>query len=102
MHSPEIITAILLGTIGVPLAALFLLTYLISLAFKRPRGFAAKLIGWSLLTTVVAALLFWFWARLGLPKPYHYQAAASTVPFWFGVCGFFFFVRYLLASRGRS
>lgn len=102
MHSPAIITAMLLGTVGVPLAALFLLTFLVSLAFRRIRAFAAKLLGWSFLTAAVAGLLFWFWARAGLPKPYHYQAAASTLPFWFGSSGFVLFVRYVLASRERS
>ncbi|HEX2605559.1 MAG TPA: hypothetical protein VHL60_12880, partial [Oxalicibacterium sp.] len=51
---------------------------------------------------VVAALLFWVWAQSNLPKPYHYQAAALTLPFWFGASGFVLFLRYLVAGQGRD
>ena len=102
MHSPEVIIAMLLGTFGVPLAALFLLTYLISLAFARTRAFAARLIGLSTLIAIGATIAFWCWAQLGLPAPYHYQAAISTIPFWFGACGFTLFARNLRATRNTK
>ena len=89
MHSPAIVLAMLLGTIGVPLAALFLLLLIGSL-FVRGLGVGLAL-----------ALVMWLFA-LGslLPAPFHYQAALTVFPFGFAVGGFVFFVVLLRQSKG--
>ena len=99
MHSPAIITAMLLGTVGVPLSALFLLFFFGSLFFARSRSFAGRLFIRSLAAGLLIACVMWVVAQSSLPPPYSYQAALSAFPFGFGVGGFVSFFWLLRKAR---
>ena len=99
MHSPAIITAMLLGTVGVPLAALFLLFFVGSLFFPRSRSFSGRLFIRSLAGGLLLACVMWVFAQSSLPPPYSYQAALTAFPFGFGLGGFVSFVVLLRRAR---
>jgi hypothetical protein len=89
----------LLGTIGVPLAALFLLFFFASLFFKRSRAFAWRLFAQSLGTGLAIGVVMWFIAQSSLPPPFSYQAALTVVPFGFGVGGFVMFFQFFRKTK---
>ena len=99
MHSPAFITSMLLATVGVPLAALFLLFFIGSLFFARSRSFAGQLLTRSLLGGVIIACLMWLFAQSSLPLPYSYRAALSAFPLGFGLGGFVSFFALLHKAR---
>jgi len=99
MHSPIIITAMLLGTVGVPLSALFLLFFVGSLFFARSRSFSGRLFIRSLAAGLLIAGVIWVVAQSSLPPPYTYQAALSAFPFGFGLGGFISFFWLLRKAR---
>ena len=101
MHSPEIITAMLLGTIGMPLSALFLLFFIGSLFFARTRSFSGRLIIWSLAAGLLSACLMWLAVQGSLPSPYAYRAAVTVFPFGFAVGGFVSFFTLLRKARAN-
>jgi len=89
----------LLGTIGVPLAALFLLLFFASLFFKRPRTFAWRLFARSLGIGLAGGAVMWVIAQSSLPPPFSYQAALTVIPFGFAVGGFAMFFKFLRKSK---
>lgn len=99
MHSPPIILAMLLGTIGVPVAGLYLLTFIGSLMFKRTRAFAGRVFLRALGVGLVVSAVMWLFAILSLPAPFHYQAALTVFPFGFGVGGIALFFWFLSTRK---
>ncbi len=93
----------LLGTIGVPLAGLFLLLLLASLFVRRTRAFSGQLLVRALGVGIGLALVMWLFA-LGsmLPAPFHYQAGLTVLPFGFAIGGFVFFFVLLRQSKDRA
>lgn len=102
MHSPAIIFAMLLGTIGFPLTGLFLLLFIASLFFKRTRSFAGRLIVHSLVVGLAIGFVMWVIAQSSLPPPFSYQAAITVMPFGFGVGGFIMFIKFLRKSKRKT
>lgn len=91
MHSPEIMTAMLLGALGVPLAGLFLLFSVGSLFFARTRSFCGRLLLWSIVAGLLSACLMWLLAQASLPPPFAHRTALTVFPFGFAVGGFISF-----------
>ena len=94
MHTPAIVFAMLLGTVGVPLAGVFVLLLIGTLFYRRTRLFASRLLVSSLVIGLVAAAAMWVLALASLlPAPFHYQAALTVFPFGFAVGGMVQFFR---------
>lgn len=89
----------MLGMIGVPASAIFLLVYLGALFSRRVRSFAFRLMFGSIGFGLVASLLMWMTANSSLPNLFIYQSALQVFPFGFGIGGLVLFV--VLFSRSQ-
>ena len=99
MHTPHILVAMGFGLIGVPLAGVFLVVLLVSLAFARTRAFSVRVLVRALGVGLVGSLLMWAASSSALPQPFLNQAALTVFPFWFALGGFFWLFRFNAKSR---
>lgn len=99
MHSPHILVAMGFGLIGVPLACVFLVVFLVSLSFARTRAFAVRVFVRALGIGLVGSLLMWVISSSALPQPFLNQAALTVFPFGFALGGFFWLLRFIVKSK---